>query len=97
MTLLTAGQRIGRCAAVNSLTRDVSTLRLQNIHLTTQLNVSGNASIAIRSIAAIRAYAFRVFETDDAAALAKLSMQWDDLIDGEVIPVLTDAELAKAF
>jgi hypothetical protein len=40
---------------------------------------------------------FSLYETDDAATLAKLAMQWADLLNHEVVPVLTDAELAKAF
>ena len=40
---------------------------------------------------------FSLYETDDAATLAKLAMQWADLLDHEVVPVLTDEEIAKAF
>ena len=39
---------------------------------------------------------FSLYETDDAAELWKLSSKWADLIDVQVIPVLTDEELAKA-
>jgi hypothetical protein len=39
---------------------------------------------------------FSLYETDDAAALWKLSSKWADLIDVQVIPVLTDEEVAKA-
>jgi Protein of unknown function (DUF3303) len=40
---------------------------------------------------------FQVMECDDRALLDQWIAAWDDLVDFEVIPVITSAEAAAAF
>lgn len=40
---------------------------------------------------------FQVMETDDPALLQEWIRNWNDLVDFEVVPVVTSAEMQKLF
>jgi hypothetical protein len=40
---------------------------------------------------------FGVVETDDPKAIAKWLVQWTDIIEYEVVPVISDEELGEVF
>jgi len=40
---------------------------------------------------------FQVMETDDPALLQEWIKNWGDLVDFEVVPVVTSAEMQKLF
>jgi hypothetical protein len=40
---------------------------------------------------------FSLFETNDPAAFWKFATKWADLLETQVVPVLTDAEMASAL
>lgn len=40
---------------------------------------------------------FQVMETDDPALLQEWISNWNDLVDFEVVPVVTSAEMVKLF
>jgi hypothetical protein len=40
---------------------------------------------------------FQVMETDDASLLQEWISKWNDLVDFEVVPIVTSAEMVKLF
>ena len=40
---------------------------------------------------------FQVMETDDAALLQEWISKWNDLVEFEVVPVVTSAEMVKLY
>ncbi len=40
---------------------------------------------------------FQVMETDDASLLQEWISKWNDLVDFEVVPIVTSAETVKLF
>lgn len=40
---------------------------------------------------------FNIAETDDATAIAKWCQQWADLLDFEIVPVMTDKQLSEVL
>ena len=40
---------------------------------------------------------FVLFETDDPVALSRIYLQWSDLADQKVVPVVDDEEIMKAI
>ena len=42
-------------------------------------------------------YGFALFDVDDPIAFTKFLMQWSDLVNQEVTPVLTDEEVGQAL
>lgn len=40
-------------------------------------------------------HCYQVMETDDPALLAEWTSRWEDLVDFEIVPVLTSAEAAS--